>query len=273
MNRTTIADSIVLRLTEQKLSLQEMFAATKNGISYFYIDNLLPEEIVSNITSVFPKKEAMVQKKSLREYKYVAAQMDSYNPLLEEVVYAFQDPRVVTLVSDITSITGLEADEHLYAGGISLMAEHNFLNPHIDNSHDKNRDKWRVLNLLYYVTPNWQDNYGGHLEIWPNGLEQQQETIHSTYNRLVVMATHQRSWHSVSPVVYPGSRCCVSNYYFSDSPLKKDDAFHVTSFRARPGQKLKYFILTSDARLRMAIRKFFKKGIKENPHVYKKKPD
>ena len=141
MNRTTIADSIVLRLTEQKLSLQEMFAATKNGISYFYIDNLLPEEIVSNITSVFPKKEAMVQKKSLREYKYVAAQMDSYNPLLEEVVYAFQDPRVVTLVSDITSITGLEADEHLYAGGISLMAEHNFLNPHIDNSHDKNRDK------------------------------------------------------------------------------------------------------------------------------------
>ncbi len=87
------------------------------------------------------------------------------------------------------------------------------------------------------------------------------------------MATHQRSWHSVSPVVYPGSRCCVSNYYFSDSPLTKDDSFHVTSFRARPGQKLKDFLLTSDARLRMAIRKVFKKGIKENPHVYKKKPD
>jgi hypothetical protein len=37
----------------------------------------------------------MVLKKSIREDKYVAAQMNEYHPLLEETIYAFQDKKVV----------------------------------------------------------------------------------------------------------------------------------------------------------------------------------
>ena len=95
------------------------------------------------------------------------------------------------------------------------MKHTQFLNPHLDNSHDKERNRWRVLNLLFYVTPNWMDSNGGHLEIWPEGLKQDQTTLYSRFNRLIVMATHDQSWHSVSPVVADASRNCVSNYYFS----------------------------------------------------------
>mgnify|MGYP000511493356 CR=1 FL=1 len=270
MNTEDISELIYKRLKEQEDTLRLQFDNSKNSIGYFYLDNILPEALVNQIGEVFPKKEEMNQKKSLREFKHVAAQMDQYNPLLEKVIYAFQHDRIVKLVGKICGIEQLEPDEHLYAGGISLMAEGNFLNPHLDNSHDKNRDKWRVLNLLYYVTPNWEDHYGGHLEVWPNGLEDDQITLHSRFNRLVVMATHQKSWHSVSPVTFNGERCCISNYYFSDIPLKASDRFHVTSFRARPGQRIKDMILGVDSFIRMNIRKVFKKGIKENPHVYNK---
>tara|TARA_R100001369_G_scaffold92840_1_gene140309 strand:- start:3528 stop:4352 length:825 start_codon:yes stop_codon:yes gene_type:complete len=270
MKTQDIANIIYNRILEDKSELISNFEKSKEAIGYFYIDNLLPEELALQISNAFPKKEAMVLKKSLREYKYVAAQMDQYNPLLEQVIYAFQDERIVKLVGEICSIENPEPDENLYAGGISLMAEGNFLNPHLDNSHDKNRNKWRVLNLLYYVTPNWEDSYGGHLEVWPKGLDNEPITIYSRFNRLAVMATHQKSWHSVSPVTHNGERCCVSNYYFSDTPLTNEDQFHVTSFRARPGQKIKDVILQTDAFLRMGVRKVFKKGITENPHVYKK---
>ena len=270
MNTKEIANIIYNRILEDKSSLISTFTQSKDAIGYFYIDNLLPEELALQISNAFPEKEEMVLKKSLREYKYVAAQMDQYNPLLEQVIYAFQDERIVKLIGEICSIKNPEPDENLYAGGISLMAEENFLNPHLDNSHDKSRDKWRVLNLLYYVTPNWEDSYGGHLEIWPEGLNHEPITIYSRFNRLAVMATHQKSWHSVSPVTHNGERCCVSNYYFSDTPLTHKDQFHVTSFRARPGQKVKDLILQADAFLRMGVRKVFKKGITENPHVYKK---
>ena len=84
--------------------------------------------------------------------------------------------------------------------------------------------------------------------------------------RLVVMATHNRSLHSVSPIVVK----CISNYYFSNVPLREDDYFHVTSFRGRPENKITDILLKTDSFLRMNIRKFFKKGIKENPHYYKK---
>ena len=174
------------------------------------------------------------------------------------------------LISKICNIKSLFPDEKLYAGGISMMGNKQFLNPHLDNSHDIDRNRWRVLNLLYYVTPDWKEEYGGNLELWPNGLNEEQITIHSKFNRLVIMATHNHSLHSVSPVKYEGFRCCISNYYFSETPLLSSDVFHVTSFRGRPENKLTDTILLVDTWMRLCLRKIFKKGIKKNPHVYKK---
>ncbi len=271
--RTQLAQMILHRLSEKAAELSAMFADTQNGIGYFFIDDLLPEAIALEIHEAFPPLEKMTHKKSIREDKFVAAQMDRYHPLLEEAIYAFQDPRVVALFGDICRIPGLVPDEYLYAGGISAMAHKQFLNPHLDNSHDRDRNRWRVLNILYYVTPGWQPEFGGNLELWPAGLKGEPVTIHSKFNRLALMATHNGSLHSVSPVVHEGVRCCVSNYYFSDQPLSTEDRFHVTVFRARPGQKLTDAALLLDGWLRMALRKIFRKGVRENPHVYKRKPD
>jgi len=273
MNRQLYAELIYNRLLENKEILKEQYNKSKTAIGYFFIDDVFPLDIATDVYNAFPKKEEMVLKKSLREDKYVAAQMDKYNPLLEEVIYAFQDNRIVGLISEICDLKDIFPDENLYAGGISAMAHKQFLNPHLDNSHDKDRARWRVLNLLYYVTPNWQENYGGNLELWPNGLNKEQITIHSKFNRLAVMATHNGSLHSVSPVTYNGTRCCVSNYYFSNHALLQSDTFHVTSFRGRPENKLTDVVLQLDSLLRMGIRKVFKKGIKENPHVYKREEE
>jgi Rps23 Pro-64 3,4-dihydroxylase Tpa1-like proline 4-hydroxylase len=270
MDRKAYSKLIFDALSSNKERLKEQYYNSKTGIGYFFIDDLLPHDIAMEIYKAFPTQDRMVLKKSIREDKYVAAQMNLYNPLLEEIIYAFQNLGVVELVSEICGIKNIVPDENLYAGGISAMGHKQFLNPHLDNSHDKDRQMWRVLNLLYYVTPDWQESYGGNLELWPDGLKGKQITIHSKFNRLAVMATHNKSLHSVSPVVYNGFRCCVSNYYFSQEPLQQSDTFHVTSFRGRPENKLSDLVLRADAFLRMSIRKIFKKGIVENPHVYKK---
>jgi Rps23 Pro-64 3,4-dihydroxylase Tpa1-like proline 4-hydroxylase len=271
MKRNDIADQIQRQLERTKDQSKSMYENTREQIGYFYVDELLPTELAQRIFGSFPRGSHMKLKKSLREYKYIAAQMDNYDPILEETIYAFQDPRIVSLIRDICGITSLYPDENLYAGGISLMGDKHFLNPHLDNSHNKDREKWRVLNLLYYVTPDWPVSQGGNLELWPDGLGGKQITLHSKFNRLVVMATHDRSWHSVSPISNANHpRCCVSNYYFSDSSLKPTEEFHVTSFRGRPEQRIRDLVLRGDIWLRSAIRKVFKKGVIENPHVYKR---
>jgi len=270
LNRNEIASLMITRLEKERSFLQQSYQNTKKKIGYFLVNDLLPESLVNEIYLAFPDSSTMRMRKNLREFKYVTAQMDECNPILEEVLYAFQDSCVVDLMKNICEIDSLYPDDNLYAGGISLMGENHYLNPHLDNSHDRDKKKWRVLNLLFYVSPNWQLEYGGNLEIWPNGIKNKQTTLLSKFNRLVVMATHDSSWHSVSPVTYNASRCCVSNYYFSDFPLKKDLKFHVTSFRGRPEQKFRDAILQTDNALRMGVRKVFSAGIAKTEHVYKK---
>jgi hypothetical protein len=67
-----------------------------------------------------------------------------------------------------------------------------------------------------------------------------------------------------------GQKNLNSEKLFSKTKMLETDTFHVTSFRGRPENRLSDFLLRTDTWLRMTIRKFFKKGIKENPHVYKK---
>ena len=270
MKRAAISKLIYQNIKAQELALKEQLLASKNQIGYFYLDGLLPEEIALEIYNKFPKIAQTVARKTLREQKFTAYQMNAYDALLEEVVYAFQDKKVVQLISEICGIKELLPDANLYAGGLSLMRKDSFLNPHLDNSHDKDRENWRVLNLLYYVSPDWKSENGGNLELWPHGLQRQQLTIASKFNRLVVMATHQNSWHSVSKITENQVRCCVSNYYFSKEPLLPSDAFHITTFRGWPSEKLKDIVLQIDNKIRSGVRYLFKKGVRENPHQYKK---
>ena len=271
MNRSEYGAIIEKRLAEEKDHLQAEFHSHK--VQSCAIDHLLPEEDARKIFAAFPDKSTMMLKKSLREYKYVAAQMNQYNPLLEEIIFAFQQPGVLKIVEEITGIREMEPDGHLYAGGISLMSKDNFLNPHLDNSHDRNRQAYRVLNLLYYVSPDWSHESGGNLELWDEGPKGEPREVVSSFNRLVLMATHEKSWHSVNQIKVDRNRCCVSNYYFSAKALEDHEYFHVTSFRGRPEQPVRDIVLQGDIVLRQGIRKVFKKGIVENPHVYKKTED
>lgn len=271
MTRIELADIIFSKIEKNKASLQEQYNKSKDTIGYFFIDDVLPENLALQLSDFFPHSSQMVLKKSLREDKFIGVQMNQFEGLLEEVLYAFQDERIVKCIAEITETSNIYPDDKLYAGGISLMKKHQFLNPHLDNSHNKERERWRVFNLLYYVTPNWKLENGGNLELWPNGLNNEPIVIESKFNRLAVMATHNNSLHSVSPIVVDAERKCISNYYFSNSPLRENDTFHVTSFRGRPENKVTDLVLLLDSFLRMNIRKVFKKGIKENPHYYKKK--
>lgn len=270
MNRAALATLLIERLSREHENLRQAYQSSRATIGHFVLDDAFPLDVAHAIHTAFPHPGVMTLKKSPREHKYITAQMDQYDPLLEEAIYAFQDSRVVQAVSELTGIEKLLPDELLYAGGISMMGNKHFLNPHIDNSHDKDRKNWRVFNLLYYVSPDWQPQWGGSLELWPHGVSGDSITLHNRFNRLAVMATHRGSWHSVSPIVHDRYRCCVSNYYFSPHPLRNTDRFHVTRFRGRPNQFFRDCLLRADGTLRTGLRLLFKNGLAPLTHVYRR---
>ncbi len=104
MRRSEIADQILKRLETEYTHIKQNYGRTKESIGYFFVDDLLPEKIAADIYKAFPDPAAMKLRKSLREYKYVAAQMDNYEQILEEAVYAFQDSRVVSYIGKLLEI-------------------------------------------------------------------------------------------------------------------------------------------------------------------------
>lgn len=268
-DRATIAEYVCARLAPKLQECQEQYAHRLTS-RYFVVDDLLPTDLATAIHGSFPSPTELMLRKSLREMKYVTSQMNRCRPLVEEAVFAFHDPRVLKLIMGITRHSRLEADAQLYAGGISMMGRKHFLNPHIDNSHDKDRLRYRVLNLLYYLSPGWSREDGGSLELWPEGPQREPIPIPSLFNRLVVMATNRSSWHSVSRVQCNRYRTCVSNYYFSPDSPEGEDYFHVTSFRGRPEQRVRDWILQADAAARAIVRKVARHGIVQTKHFYRR---
>lgn len=268
--RSEIADEILKRMNDDVIFSAKDAFFKMAGNQFFCVDNLLPEEMARAIYKSFPEASQMVERNTIRERKHVAAQMNLYDPQAEEALFSFHDPRVVSVIGRVTGMSGLVPDEHLYAGGISLMTQGNFLNPHLDNSHNNDQSLYRVLNLLYYVSPDWKIANGGNLELWPNGFDAPPELIESLYNRLVVMTTGPGSWHSVNKVKSDQPRCCVSNYYFSEIPVGLKPYFRVTTFRGRPENPLNDLILRVDGVMRQLIRKIVPAGLVKTKHLYKK---
>lgn len=262
MDRSTLVDLICKRLDAQASVARAQFLSSVDlvGVRHCWVDDLLPESTARTIYDVFPPADRMRLMASFREVKYTSKSLDDFSPLLKAITFAIQDPQIIRRVAAITGIEEQVPDPSLYAGGLSMMGRGQFLNPHIDNSHDGSRRLYRTLNLLYYVTPGWRLENGGNLELWDPAVKRS-VTIESRFNRLVIMETTPWSWHSVKAVAVEQFRCCVSNYYFSPRSPTGEEYFHVTSFSARPEQKLRRLVAWTDGKLRRGLRAIVPSGL------------
>lgn len=268
--REEIVGLILKRLDSDSAAITKDFHTDKGIKTRFgAIDNLLPEELARKIFVAYPSFSEMRLLDSFREKKFTSKSLEKFDPIISDITFAFQDERVISKVAEITGIKDAVGDPHLYAGGISAMARGHFLNPHLDNSHDGDQKNYRVLNLLYYITPDWKTVNGGNLELWNEDVTEAIE-IPSSFNRLVLMSTNDKSWHSVNEVKTDGVRCCISNYYFSPHSPNGYETSHVTYFMARPEQKIRRFVTKIDSDLRTALRKI-KKGGFSKKDVYEGK--
>ena len=254
MDNKEISKIIAEKLKENREKLSQDFfkKSLLTNTRFFVLDEVLPDEIVLDLFQNFPNKDQYFYEDTFRARKYTFAKLNELkNPLPEQVSDSFQSQQVIDELEGITQIRGLESDPSMYAGGLSRMDKSHFLNPHIDNSHDADRKRYRRLNLLFYITPNIEEKDGGNLELWDHRVKKPLK-IPSKFNRLVVMETTKTSWHSVDQVESEVSRCCSSNYYFSSSSPTGNDYYHITSFIGRPGQLFRRIFGRADNFLRQA---------------------
>lgn len=195
-------DEVLTALAQHAQDIQAQWVTpTDTTTRHFAVDCFLPQALATQAFAAFPRDgQGFYTRENFREKKSTSAQLSDYDPLRADITYALQDPSVVGAIGRLTGMQHLEPDPDLSRGGLSMMFKGDCLNPHIDNSHDAQRNRYRRLNILYYVSPDWKLANDSNFELWEENRTTP-KTFVSGGNRLVVMETTKRSSHSVSELL------------------------------------------------------------------------
>lgn len=223
---------------------------------YLILDGFLDPQIAMDASIKFPKLSEMDQLRDFRQDKAQDPSLAKFNPIFQEIIFQhLHSPRFVNLMRNLSGISSLRADPQLYAAGLAQGGDKSFLNVHIDNSSHPTQPWYRRLNILVYLNPNWTEEKGGHVEFYSDDMKES-AAILPVFNRAVIFATHQKSWHGYRTVNTPDgdSRKSINIYYFSEESPTGENYYHITSFKARENELKNKILYPFDNTLRTIAR-------------------
>ena len=158
-------------------------------------------------------------------------------------------------LSEITGIPKLLADPELAGGGIQVMGQQGHLGVHVDFNMNPARTLHRRLNLILYLTDDWQDGWGGEFELWDPSVKECLGTWTPAFNRAVMFNTTTGSFHGVRAVGCPPGttrNSFAGFYYTAEPPADWDGEFHDTIYKPRPGEWWKGWVQMPVERIQRA---------------------
>lgn len=126
---------------------------------------------------------------------------------------------VIKKIEYLTGINGLKADSFLLGGGMHRIDSSGKLSIHADSSKHAKTNLYRRVNLLLYLNENWQESWGGTLQLWDKTLTNMDVEIQPVFNRAVLFSTTKDSYHGhPHPLNTPEgvSRYSIALYYYSE---------------------------------------------------------
>jgi len=137
-------------------------------------------------------------------------------------------------------------DPSLEGGGLHQSGRGGFLNVHTDFSMHHYQKNWRRrVNVIVYLNPAWQDQWGGAIEFWEKGMQRCAAKYSPLLNHAVIFTTDERSLHGFpDPLRCPEgvARKSLAFYYYTVEEHAKASS-HSTDYFARPGDTWKEKLL------------------------------
>ena len=206
------------------------------------LDGLFPDEVLESVLADFPRPGEIdwVEFDSPTEKKLGYSYTQPLGQSLREFLWAMSSAPVLEFLEALTGIDGLIPDPYFGGAGPHQIERGGFLKVHADfNWHPKMRLD-RRLNLLVYLNKDWEEEYGGHLELWDRDVTRCERRILPVFNRTVVFSTTDESFHGhPRPLSCPEgwTRKSVSFYYSSTGrPEEERSAPHDTIFKPTPDE-------------------------------------
>jgi Rps23 Pro-64 3,4-dihydroxylase Tpa1-like proline 4-hydroxylase len=199
--------------------------------NHIVLDQFLDEDIVEAVVSEFPDPDSEIWYcyKNAIELKRA---MNNWDRMGVTTYRLFSYLNSREFIDRLETMVGcpLYADPGLNGGGLHCYKSGGKLNTHLDYSIHPKLGLERRLNLIIYITPNWQAEWGGELGFWEQHPDKKlpgklAKGILPLFNRAALFDTTQNSWHGLpEPIRSPAhiSRNSLAVYYLCD-PRKQAD--------------------------------------------------
>lgn len=233
---------------------------------HFCIDNFLMPDFAAAVLGSFPSFHE--SRKLGREFSAVneknKVQITDAAKFPEPILQLHQvlaSSEWLDTMSYVMDIPNLLADPLLIGGGIHETGPRGHLDVHVDFNYIKDRQLHRRLNILVYFNKDWQSDWGGNIELWDKNVRICHKSLSPIFNRCVVFATNEISYHGVTAVKCPedsSRRSFAAYYYTKEAPPNWDGQAHSTLFKARPNERVKGLISMPMERLKKSARQFMR---------------
>lgn len=224
-----------------RTELSERFQ-TAQPFRHIAIDDFLAEDFALSLLENFPEfdEKLAVNEDGKVGGKAVQEKVSRLGPVWQQLNSLVKGEQFRELVSDITGVSDLKFDPDYFGGGTHENLHGQSLNPHVDfNFHPITRQH-RRLNLIFYLTPEWEDTWGGSIQLHRDPYKPPAEddivTITPAFNRCVIFETNEYSWHGFKRINLPEdkrhlSRKSFALYYYTDKrPAEELGAEHSTIY-------------------------------------------
>ena len=212
------------------LDFGSLTEAWKNAKPFHHIviDDFLSHETAANIVQDFPAFSDSIwyEYDNAIELKKAMNNWDRFSPNIYKLFWHLNSE---SFIRGLECLTGckLYPDFGLNGGGLHSHRSGGKLNTHLDYSIHPKLGLERRLNLIIYITPEWQIDWGGELGLWEHDEIRQKPSklvskISPIFNRAVLFDTTQNSWHGLpDPIQCPTNitRNSLAIYYLCDPRL------------------------------------------------------
>ena len=239
-----IRERVNVQVLEEASRWSESFADAR-PFPHVVIDDFLAPDFCRAICSQFPgfDEAAARNENGLVGAKATQERVRSLGPAFRQLDDLLQSPEFLALVGRITGIEGLRYDPWYFGGGTHENRQGQDLDPHIDfNFHPRTRQH-RRLNLIIYLNEEWDDAWGGSLQLHRDPhldpAEDEIVTVTPLLNRCVIFETSEHSWHGFERIELPPDKAGISRrsfavYFYSDTrPAEQTAAEHSTVYVER----------------------------------------
>lgn len=204
-------------------------------IRHLVIDDFLEKKIAESIFDNFPTMEEMkTHYKGLNEKKAEHSDFSRLHPSFEQLHKTLSSPAFIGWLQQVTGIRSLETIEDRLGYGLHQGANHSFLDIHIDYNLHPIKKLYRKLNLIIFVNRQWENNWGGNLELWDADVRNCIQSIQPIFNRCVIFECSDISYHGYNKITVPEGVTRKSCYQYYFIPVSDNVGFHDTIFKPRP---------------------------------------